>query len=229
MARAPELVSTDAVSGRWGEKVAGGKPVFNLILTPVIPAPRPLLSTNSGLAGGQVTLPRPRQFSYPPTLTFRLTILEASKISPAPPSSGRRRCRHITACAAKCVREGGVRRDGEGGGWPGEGRFPGPGDAAGRLLQTRRLQGRRHGPRGSSPEPGSPEPSKGRRLGRQGLPCRLRPSPPARPALVPQDCCCKGRQRNNRGCGPLTCTRTVSSSPGRSFRALQIYRRQKRR
>lgn len=91
------------------------------------------------------------------------------------------------------------------------GPFPRPRRPGGSFLQLQQLQIQRHGPWRTPLEAGSPDTARGRRLTPQGLSCRLRPSSPALPALVPQDCC-EGRHRNYTG--QPTRTSTVSSAQG---------------
>lgn len=88
-----------------------------------------------------------------------------------------------------------MRRNGEGGGWQGEGRFPGPvTELAASPGATAATPAPRS--RGTPLTLGRPDTARGRRLTRQGLSRRLRPSPQALPALVPRGCC-GGRHRNN--------------------------------
>lgn len=118
-----------------------------------------------------------------------------------------------------------MRPNREGGGWQEEERFP---DLKARLEAFSSCKTSATVLGGVPSGIKQPDTARGRRLSRQGLPCRLRPSSRALPALLPR-VCCEGRHRNDTGLTPPTCTRTVSFPRVPSFKALQIYRRQKRR
>lgn len=153
------------------------------ILFPGILAPRPSLPNPNLTGPRRCAASFPEQTSHLPRSSARPHGLAASKTNLVPGSRGRRRCRHITACAAKCVREEVC----AGRGGRGLGRKSGflrPGARRQAVPDTTGAAGRAAGPGATRSRPNSPETSAERRLPRPSRAPRLRPSPWALPALV---------------------------------------------
>ncbi|XP_076784424.1 uncharacterized protein LOC143441225 [Arvicanthis niloticus] len=170
--------------------------------------------------------PFPNQTSHLPRSSAPSHGLEASKTNLAPWSRGRRRCRHITACAAKCVREE-VCAERGGRGLERKSGFLRPGA---RLQAARppRCHRPRRGPRAHPSEPEQP-----RDLDEKTVTSAppVAAAPPL--ALGPSRSCTQGPQkmtpRRQTPSRPSPAPPRASLLRARSCKALQIYRRQERR